>query len=126
MKKMHLKFDANKLPLYRNHKFLLFIVASNIIAIVIVAISMWLYNTSGAAQLDLSRPGYKSVREQVIASENEFENFPSSGSLSKDIISDFKFSFGKHADKVKSVNAFGGDPLSPEELGIGPSAVTTN
>lgn len=35
------------------------------ISLVLVAISMVLYNQSGAAQLDLSRPSYEAVRSQA-------------------------------------------------------------
>lgn len=100
------------------HSFFLFITISILISSVVVVISMTMYNGSGAAQLDLSRPGYKDVRSQATANEGDFQNYSSSGSIDKDIIADFKSIYDRQAQKVKAVDAFGGDPLSPEALGI--------
>ena len=100
------------------HSFLIFIIISILIASVVVSISMAMYNGSGAAQLDLSRPGYKDVRSQVAINEGDFQNYSSEGPIDKDIINDFKILYEKQAKKVKSVDAFGGDPLSPESLGM--------
>jgi hypothetical protein len=101
------------------HSFLLFISISILISSVVVAISMAMYNGSGAAQLDLSRPGYKDVRSQVDVSEGDFQNYSANGPIDRDVISNFKAIYDKQAQKVKSVDAFGGDPLSAEALGIG-------
>lgn len=101
------------------HRFLIFISLCFVVSFVIVVISMAIYNGSGAAQLDLSRPGYKSVRSQVGKDDSDFQAFSPSGPISKDIIASFKATYSKQAKKIKEVNAFGGDPLSPEALGIG-------
>lgn len=100
------------------HSFLIFITSSIFISSVIVVISMAMYNGSGAAQLDLSRPGYVSVRSQVTADESEYKVFSSTGPMNKVVINDFKSTYDKQAQKIKSIDAFGGDPLSPEALGI--------
>jgi hypothetical protein len=104
------------------HSFLLFITLSIIVASVIVVISMAMYNGSGAAQLDLSRPGYKSVRSQAGKDNGDFQTFSTSGSISKDVISGFKATYTKQAEKIKAVNAFGGDPLNSDALGISASS----
>jgi len=108
------------------HSFLLFITLSIIIASVIVIISMAMYNSSGAAQLDLSRPGYKSVRAQAGRDDGDFQAFPASGPMSKDVISDFKSIYDKQAEKIKAVDAFGGDPLSADALGLNAALSTSN
>jgi hypothetical protein len=103
------------------HSFLLFITSSIAVASVIVTISMAMYNGSGAAQLDLSRPGYKDVRSQIEKNDVDFQTFSASGPISKKVISDFKATYDKQAKKIKVVNAFGGDPLSTDALGISDS-----
>jgi len=102
------------------HSFLIFITSSILISFVIVFISMQMYNSSGAAQLDLSRPGYVSVRSQVDNSDGDFETYSSSGTISKKIINDFKTLFDQQAKKIEAVDAFGGSPspLDPVSLGI--------
>ena len=79
---------------------------------------MELYNGSGAAQLDLSRPGYQGVQSQAVMDGGDFQNFSSNGKLSKDIINDFQTFYEKQVQKIETVNAFGGDPLSPDALGF--------
>jgi len=109
---------TDKLSFRDKHSFLLFIVVSILIASVVVVISMAMYNGSGAAQLDLSRPGYKSVRSQATTNQDDFQYYPSSGTINKDVTSEFKSLYDKQAKKVEVVDAFGGDPLSPDTLGI--------
>lgn len=104
------------------HRLLIFIIVSIILSMVLVAVSMGMYNSSGAAQLDLSRPGYKSVRSQAIASDGGLQTYSAVGTISQSSITEFKSLFTKQVDKVKTVDAFGGDPLSPDSLGIGTTA----
>lgn len=100
------------------HSFLLFIVISILISFVLVYISMQMYVSSGAIQLDLSRPGYVSVRSQVDTTDGGLQTYPSSGIISKTVIDDFKTLFDKQAKKIEVVDAFGGSPLDPKALGI--------
>lgn len=105
------------------HRFPFFIILSILVSAIIVLVSMGLYRSSGAAQLDLSRPGYVSVRSQATNSVGEFQNYPNSGAISQSAINEFKALYDKQAQKVKTVDAFSGDPLSPDALGI--SAIVT-
>lgn len=108
------------------HSFLLFITISILISCFVVFVSMTLYNGSGAAQLDLSRPGYVSVRSQAVTNDGDFKDYPSTGGISKDVINDFISLYTKQAQKVKAVDAFGGSPLDPDGLGIGALPSVTN
>ena len=99
-------------------RFLVFISTSILIAFVLVFISMYMYNSSGAAQLDLSRPGYVSVRSQAISDDGDFKNYSSTGTIDQSSITEFKTLYSTQAQKTKSVEAFGGDPLSPTALGL--------
>lgn len=80
-----------------------------------------MYNGSGAAQLDLSRPGYISVRSQATNNSDDFGIYSSTGAMSKDVIVEFKTLYDSQAQKIKIVDAFGGDPLSPDALGLNAS-----
>jgi hypothetical protein len=105
------------------HSFSIFITGSIIVSICIVIIAMAMYNSSGAAQLDLSRPGYVSVRSQAADGESDFQSFSSVGTLDKKVIEDFKKLYDKQAQKLKAVDAFGGSPLSPESIGVGTTTI---
>lgn len=105
----------------------IFMIGSIFIALCLVVVSMTIYDKSGAAQLDLSRPGYVTVRSQSITNDNNFQSYSSTGSINKKSISEFKKVYDAQADKAKAVDAFGSDPLSPESLGIGdPTPVDAN
>lgn len=101
------------------NRFLLFITLSLIVSGFLVIVSMFMYNSSGAAQLDLSRPGYIDVRSQAVNSDSDFQNYSSTGSINQDSINEFKSIFDQQAQKIKVVDAFSGDPLNPGSLGIG-------
>jgi len=105
-----------KISFRARHSFLLFIVVSILIASVVIVISMIMYNGSGAAQLDLSRPGYVNVRSQATTNGDDFQMYSSTGVISKDVIVEFKALYDSQAQKIKVVDAFGGDPLSPDAL----------
>jgi hypothetical protein len=100
------------------HSFLLLIGISIATALVLVVISMELYTSSGAAQLDLSRPGYKAVTSQAVQSDNDFQDYQAFGTLDSSAVNDFKTLYEKEADKAKAVDAFSGDPLDPAVLEI--------
>lgn len=102
--------------LQNKHLFMM-ITLSVFIALMLVGISMAIYYSSGAAQLDLSRPGYKDVRGKVINSDT-FQNYTGSGPINQVTITEFKSLYDQQAKKIESVDAFGGDPLSPDALDI--------
>ena len=78
-------------------------------------ISIVIYNLSGSAQLDLSRPGYRSVSSQVVR-EDKTGEFGTTGAVSRSVIEEFIDLFDENGDRAKSVDAFSGDPLNPETL----------
>lgn len=96
-----------------------------IISLFLVAISLWLYNTSGAAQLDLSRPGYKSVRSQVTY-DDTFTGFPSSGPLDDQALEKFRELYNNQIKEIKAIKGFSGDVLSNSVLGIENPEVQTS
>lgn len=100
------------------HRFLILIALTIVISLFLVSISMAIYASSGAAQLDLSRPGYHAVSGKVISNDSDFENYSASGSIDPAAIKEFKALYDKQAVKATSVDAFGGDPLNPDVLEI--------
>lgn len=101
------------------HNFLIFVSCSIVVSFCLVVVSMMIYNSSGAAQLDLSRPGYVSVRSQAGSTSSSYKDYPSSGVINQSVIDEFEAIFKAQSSKITSANVFSGDPLSPEALGIG-------
>ncbi len=112
------KLTTDELSFWAQHRFLLLIALSVTIAFVLVSISMTLYATSGASQLDLSRPDYSTVTSQAVDKDTVIVNYPTSGKLDEASLSEFKKLYGTQASKAKAVDAFGGDPLDPDVLEI--------
>lgn len=97
------------------HRLWLLLVAVIVIAITMTVISMFAYNASGTAQLDLSRPGYSSISDQVDKTDKITE-YSAFGSVNKDSLNEFTKLYDEQASKAKTVDAFNGDPLNPEVL----------
>lgn len=109
--------DARTLGRWEQHRFMLLVGISIVISLLLVGVSLQLYASSGAAQLDLSRPGYVSVREQA-AQSTVFEGFPSSGAIDQDALNKFRVLYDKQAEQVTSVDSFGGSVMSDATLSI--------
>lgn len=102
---------------WRAHKFMVLVGATIVVSMILVSVAMAVYSSSGAAQLDLSRPGYQEVRDQ--ADRNEIISaFPATGTLDKRSLSDFRSLYDKQANQVIGYDGFGGTPMSDQALGL--------
>ncbi len=98
-------------------RLMLLIGGSVVLSLLLVAASIALYFSSGTAQLDLSRPGYKSVRDQN-KPDNQFKGFSSSGSITNDVLAEFEKMYRDRAKNAVSIDAFNPDVLSESALGL--------
>ena len=105
------------------HRFLILIIGSISIASILVLASMALYVSSGASQLDLSRPGYESIRKQAINDER-FQGFSASGNLDDEALKEFDELYAAKLKEMQEVNAFNNDVLSPASLEIDQKSAT--
>lgn len=103
-------------PWYRR-QLLIFISCSIVVAFLLVLVSMALYASSGAAQLDLSRPGYRSVQNRV-DQKDTFESFPADGTVTKETIEQFLNLYQKQVKPVNNADVFSPDALDDQALGI--------
>lgn len=104
---------------WSRHRYLVLIASAIVIALFLVTISMTLYNSLGTAQLDLSRPGFRSVSDQAVKNDGSLESYSSVGTLNEAALNQFKELYNTQSSRAKAVDAFGGDPLNPDILGIG-------
>lgn len=117
MNKEELIEEGKKLSHWERHKFMVLVVLAILASLAMVVISMELYNSSGTAQLDLSRPGYQSVRAKV-QEQTGFPTFPGTGPIDQKTLSDFEKTYDEQAKKVTSVDSFGGSVMSDQALSI--------
>ncbi len=106
------------LSFWDQHRYLLLIAISIAIAMFLTGISMALYNSSGAAQLDLSRPGDSAVTSQAVKNDSNFADYANTGTLDKSSIDEFRNLYNAQATKAKAVDAFSSDSLDPAALEI--------
>lgn len=102
---------------WQQHRFMLMIAAAIGIALFLVSVALALYASSGAAQLDLSRPGYVSVRDQA-NKDTSFDGFPSTGPIDKKALDQFRQLYDEQAEKATNVDSFGGNAMSNQTLGL--------
>ena len=106
--------------LVNRYRFVVLIVGSIIVSMLLVMASLALYVTSGTAQLDLSRPGYADIRDQV-KKDDSFQGFRANGELDNAAYAEFEKLYNERLKDAESVDAFGNDVLSPEVLQISPA-----
>lgn len=113
----HTTIEGTKLNIWQQHRFLLLVIGSIIVALLLTAVSLKLYAISGAAQLDLSRPGYEQVVDKK-AKSTVFEGYPSSGPINEQTLKEFQDLYNKRADQATKVDSFGGEVMSDAALSI--------
>ncbi|MFZ2126073.1 MAG: hypothetical protein WAV04_01000 [Candidatus Microsaccharimonas sp.] len=111
-----------EMTFWAKHRFMLLIFCTIVLALILTVISVSVYNLSGAAQLDLSRPGYQSVSDQV-ETNNSIQEYSPFGAVNKTTVDEFTKIYDEQAAKAKAVDAFNGDPLNPEVLEFGTTTV---
>ena len=114
--------DAKTMPLWQQHKFMVLVLGTILVSLGLVGVSLYLYNNSGAAQLDLSRPGYQSVRQQADRA-TDFDSFSSVGALDQSSMNKFRSLYNKQLQDVTAVDSFGGDVMSDKALSIDAQAL---
>lgn len=102
---------------FSKHKMFVLVSSSIIVALLLVIVSMALYSSSGAAQLDLSRPGYQSVQDKLGRSDT-FESFPTNGPVNSQTFEQFLRLYDRQIKSVQGSSPFNPESLSDHNLGI--------
>ena len=105
---------------WSHYRLQIMVASAIIVALIMTVVSMAIYNWSGAAQLDLSRPGYESVSDQV-DKETSIAEYSANGPLTEETIQEFIELYSQQAEKATAADAFNGDPLNPEVLLANPA-----
>lgn len=116
IKKNQLKVKQNQLSI--------FIFSALMVALILIGVSLWMYEEFGTAQLDLSRPSLQEAREQAkkdAERENrekaEAENFDSTGKIDSKSLDKFGKLYDRSLNRLKD-NFFGENALNDETLNI--------
>lgn len=101
---------------FAQHQLALLLVGAMLLAFVMVAIALQMYNRSDASRLDLSHPDYKQVRSQITTEKSS--GLSGTGPINDNFLKDFDKKYTEQAKRATDVDAFSGDVLSDEALGI--------
>jgi hypothetical protein len=112
--------DANPiveqtLTAWQEHRFLVMIAGVIVVACFLVSVALGLYNSSGAAQVDLSRPDYEAIRNQA-AQDNNDKSFDATGALDTATVKSFQNLYDQRAKQVVGVDSFDAAALSEDSL----------
>lgn len=102
--------EVTPMSAFQRHKFWLLVGSTIAISLVMVTLALVLYATSGTEQLDLSRPGFKSISQKA-ATKKDFETFSGSGPLDKNVADEFTRLYDNESSKVTKASGFSGDPI---------------
>lgn len=117
--------EADRPKAIHRNKLVLFVAGSVIVALLLVVVAMALYASSGAAQLDLSRPGYKAVQDKVDKTDT-FKSFPATGDVNASTLDQFRKLYDEQVQRVTASDAFNPDVLGDQALGIDAPSTDTN
>lgn len=119
-----MKFDLSReriVALIERHRITYGIGFALLISMLLTAVGMALYVSSGASRLDLSRPGYEAVRSEVSQSEGETD-FSSSGPMNSAVANDFQKRYTARRETLNKLDTFGTNALDDTELQIAPES----
>lgn len=112
-----LKEEAKNVTFWQQHRFLMLIGGAILISLAMVSIALYVYYSSGAFQLDLSRPGYQSVRDEIDYSSRD-DSFSTSGPLDKEAFEEFRGLYKEQTEDARKTNGFSPEALSDQALGL--------
>lgn len=105
-----LRTDAAAMTAWQKHRFFVLIVGVILVSFLLVCVALGLYNSSGAAQIDLSRPGYQSIQKEASRGQVN-DSFPSTGKLDAAAFDSFDKMYGNHTKRVVGADSFDTEAL---------------
>ncbi len=97
------------------HQLTIAIILVVIVAIIMTAVSLSLYVSSGTLQLDLSRPGYESARKELIKPEDKTD-YATNGSVNKQALDAYQKLFDAQRTELNRIGKFKDLGLSDDTL----------
>jgi hypothetical protein len=91
------------------------VVGSVVLALITTSISLYMYNTSETALLDLSRPGYEEARADLDPVDNL--SFSADGTITSETLESFDKLYQKQLNKTKT-NPYSSEALSNASLNL--------
>lgn len=105
---------------FGEHRFIVMIASVVVIAILLVSLALSMYISSGAIQVDLSRPAAEEARERAAQNTTitTTQDFPAEGEINADVYKEFLKLYDGAANQATSPSLFAPEPLSNSALRI--------
>ena len=100
---------------FAERRILLGIIGVVTVALAMTVVSVWIYNLSDVARLDISRPGYEEARQSVIKG-NETLQFSATGDLDQTAFETFEQLFDERRQALQAIGKFDGNGLNDDQL----------
>lgn len=92
-----------------------------VVSLALVSIAMSLYNSGGAAQLDLSGPRYVDVRDKVVQ-DKAITTFSSNGAFDQKVFDEFLKAYDQRAKAINQVNGYDPSAVNNDYFNLVPAA----
>ena len=115
-----LRHDATLRNRFERNRFLVMLGGVVLISLVLVSIAMSLYNSSGAAQLDLSGPRYVDVRDKVVDDKSS-ATFSANGPFDQKTFDDFYKAYDEHATAIGQINGYDPSAVNNDSFNLVPA-----
>lgn len=103
---------------FGQRRIMLVIIFSIIIALVMTAVSLRLYDMNYVSRLDVSLPSREDLRKKT-STGDDTDKFDSIGPLDSRTFSDFQSIYTKNREALDAIGKFDGDSLSNDSLRVG-------
>jgi hypothetical protein len=104
----------------KHYRFAIMIGGAVALSLILTTISITIYIASGAINIDLSRPDYETVRENVESAE-EAVPFSPTGPIDRSVIDDFNRRLNNIRAEIDQMNDFSPEDLSDAALDLVPN-----
>lgn len=116
-----LKNDAELLSKWQHSKLYVLLVGVIFVSLILVTVAMNIYNSSGASQIDMSRPGFSSV-QKAVKDDNNTTSFPASGQFDQQSFKDFYKMYDERVKALESINAYNPAAVQDDAYNLLPAA----
>lgn len=97
------------------HQLTIALTAAIIAALMLTVVSIIIYEVSGAAKLDLSRPGYEPARKQLQKPNDQLQ-FSSKGQIDQAVIKKFRALYKQQTGDINKLDGFDKKVLEDSQL----------
>lgn len=110
-------------PVIDRYKFTFGVIIAIGICLSLTVFSVFLYEVTGTAKLDLSRPGYEGARQKIATSPPSEKSFDPGGPLDGEVLDDYLKKYKTQSQRIDKYDNFDPHLLDDTPLGLSSTQV---